>query len=72
MRRPTRLAVRRFTLGMTQKELAERAGVHRKTVTDLEASDRMPNWKTANKLARALDCEPHDLFAERGEESDAA
>jgi transcriptional regulator with XRE-family HTH domain len=45
----------RFLKGLTQEELAERAGVSRYTVIDLEAGRHEARPGTARKLAEALD-----------------
>jgi transcriptional regulator with XRE-family HTH domain len=42
-------------------ELAERAGVSRATIADLELGKRRPQPKTRRKLAAALGVEPHEL-----------
>lgn len=53
---------RRLEAALTQKELGERAGVQRFTVTRLEnGGEARPS--TVRRLARALNCEPRDLMA---------
>src|SRR5262245_46152789 len=44
--------------GMSQGELAERAGLTRQAVSRLEGADNEPGWRTVQRLARALglDC----------------
>lgn len=56
-----RLKGARERKGLTQQELAERAGVSRPTVTRLEAG-MQANPPTARKIAQALGCEPGDLM----------
>jgi transcriptional regulator with XRE-family HTH domain len=46
---------------LSQEELAERAGVSRATIADLERGKRSPQPKTRRKLAAALGVEPHQL-----------
>jgi transcriptional regulator with XRE-family HTH domain len=53
-----RLREVRAAAKMTQHEIAERSGVHRQTIAQLETGKRQPTWETAQTLARALgmDC----------------
>jgi transcriptional regulator with XRE-family HTH domain len=46
---------RRKDLGMTQEQLARRAGVRRATLADLERGDSTPSFATATRLLAALD-----------------
>jgi transcriptional regulator with XRE-family HTH domain len=43
---------------MTQHELAEKAGMHRQTIAQLETGVRKPTWESVQALAKALgvDC----------------
>jgi len=54
--------------GMTQRELAERAGVTRQTIIAIENGNYNPSVKLALKLARALAVRVEDLFALTGED----
>lgn len=45
---------RRLELGMTQKELAKRAGVGDGTLRAIESGRHAPTWETRQKLRRAL------------------
>ena len=47
---------------MTQKELAERARVHRINISQYESGIRNPNLTTAQKLADVLGCTIEDLL----------
>lgn len=58
-----RLTERRLAAGWTQGELAERVSVSRKSVNTIENGVFVPSTVLALKLARALDCTVHDLFA---------
>jgi transcriptional regulator with XRE-family HTH domain len=44
----------REAAGMTQPQLAEKAGMNRFGVAKLEQAEREPSWATVQKLARAL------------------
>jgi transcriptional regulator with XRE-family HTH domain len=50
----SRLRVLRDGAGLTQQQLAERAGMHRLTVAKLEQGIREPSWATVVALANAL------------------
>ncbi len=52
----------RERLGLTQAELAERAGVSRQLVGGVEAGRHVPSVDAAIRLARALDVAVEDLF----------
>ena len=53
-----RLKELRNTAGLTQPELAEKAGFTKSAIADLESGRRKPLWETVLKLAAALnvDC----------------
>jgi putative transcriptional regulator len=55
--------IRRMSGGMTQKELAEGAGVTRQTIIAIENGRHNPSVKLALKLARLLAVRVEDLFA---------
>jgi CheY-like chemotaxis protein len=52
----------RTQLGISQEELAYRAGLHRTYVSDLERGARNPSLESVQKLARALDLSLSMLF----------
>ncbi len=52
-----RLKELRTKAGLTQQELAEKAGLHTMSVTKLELQSREPSWKTVEALATALGVE---------------
>ncbi len=49
-----RLRELRIAAGLTQAQLADRAGMHLHGLTKLEQGDREPAWATVLDLARAL------------------
>jgi CheY-like chemotaxis protein len=52
----------RSVLGISQEELAERAGLHRTYVSDVERGARNPSITSIEKLARALELSVSALF----------
>ena len=56
----------RASLGISQEELARRAGLHRTYVSDLERGARNPSIESIEKLARALEISVAALFAAAG------
>lgn len=58
----SRLKEVRQAAGLTQAELAEKAGVSRKTVNTVENGVFVPSTILALGLARALDVKVEDLF----------
>lgn len=56
------LAVYRFAAGLTQAELANRAGISRLAVVNLEAGKHRPHPLTARALSAALGIPPEALF----------
>ena len=61
MQKTSHLRELRDRASLSQEELAERAGVSRATIADLELGKRSPQPKTRRKLAEALGVEPHQL-----------
>lgn len=57
------LKVYRELRGLTQIELAEKAGVHRVTVSEVEIGRKQGSINTLNKLAVALNVAVDDLIA---------
>jgi CheY-like chemotaxis protein/DNA-binding XRE family transcriptional regulator len=53
---------RRLDLGLSQEELANRAGLHRTYITDVERGSRNPSLDTIQKLAGALQVALSELF----------
>ncbi|WP_067458220.1 helix-turn-helix domain-containing protein [Actinomadura macra] len=56
------VVARRGSLGLTQEQLAERAGVTVKTIYNLEAGDRWPQARTRSSIENALQWRPGDLL----------
>ena len=54
---------RRSTVGISQEELAYRAGVHRSFVARLEVAATQPSVAVLFRLAHALSSEPAELVA---------
>lgn len=53
---------RREMLGISQEELASRAGLHRTYISDIERGARNPSLKTLSRLADALELSTSDLI----------
>lgn len=58
------LQIARMKKGMSQKELAERAGVFPSVISRYENGNRSPRVATAVKLAEALDVPLTELILE--------
>ncbi len=65
------IKTQRASLGISQEELAHRAGLHRTYVSDLERGARNPSIESIEKLADALQVSVSNLFegAENGSSS---
>jgi transcriptional regulator with XRE-family HTH domain len=59
---------RRHELGISQEGLAERAGLHRTYIGDIERGARNLSLENIEKIAKALDVSISDLFAKYGVE----
>lgn len=59
--------VRRYRqeMGISQEELAFRAGMKRSYLSDLERGIRNPTVRALGRLAGALKCSPADLISTR-------
>jgi CheY-like chemotaxis protein len=60
------IRTQRTALGISQEELAYRAGLHRTYVSDLERGARNPSIESIEKLAGALQSSVSKLFASTG------
>jgi len=67
---PRPLRARRQALGLTQLEVASRAGISRNQVSRLEVEAHGPRLSTLRALARALDCDPAAIFSLHGPVND--
>jgi transcriptional regulator with XRE-family HTH domain len=59
---------RRQAIGISQEVLAERAGLHRTYIGDIERGARNLSLENIEKLAKALQISISDLFANYGVE----
>ena len=59
----TTMKLQRARLDLTQPELAERAGVTRKSINAIETGNMVPSTILALKLARTLGVTVEELFA---------
>ena len=59
-----KLRAARAALGLTQQELAERAGVTRQTIVAIERGDYNPTIRLCTEICRALGKTLDDLFWE--------
>jgi ribosome-binding protein aMBF1 (putative translation factor) len=58
----SRLCDMLYEVGMTQKELAEKAEIDERTIRMYKHGDRTPNAYIVYKLANALGCSPSELI----------
>jgi transcriptional regulator with XRE-family HTH domain len=61
-RLPAVLSTEREAQGLTQEQLAERAGLHTTTIGKLERGQQIPSLALFILLAKALSCSPMDLL----------
>lgn len=64
---PQRIFRKRFEAGLSQPELAKRAGLNRSTVYRIEAGLVPAQAATLRRLAQALGCEIADLMPAEAE-----
>ena len=57
---------RRLSLGMSQEQLADRAGIERKSVSRVETGAYSPSVDRLWSIGDALDLPPHELLAPTG------
>lgn len=60
----------RTATGLSQEELAARAGLHRTYISSIERGQRNVSIENIFALARALGCEPRDLVDLHAAEGD--
>lgn len=63
-----RLRVARAEVGLSQEELAQRAGVTRQTISSIETGQYVPSALLAFVLARRLDKRVDELFTLAGDD----
>ncbi len=56
----------RILAGLTQEELAERVGMHRVSIVELEGGKRSPHPRTLKKLAEVLGVDTETLTKNGG------
>jgi transcriptional regulator with XRE-family HTH domain len=56
--------LRRYELGLTQEELAERADFHVNYIGGIERGERNPSVESVVALAKALEISPRELMPE--------
>lgn len=59
----------RKRLGLTQKKLADKTGIARTTIGDIEKGRHVSAIKNALILARALNLRVEDIFVLKGDEA---
>ena len=64
------VAERRGELGLTQEQLALRAGLHQRWISNVETGKRNPSYASIRRLASGLDLAASELIA-RAEVLDA-
>lgn len=57
-----KVRMRRFEVGITQEELAEKADLHPTYVGSVERGERNISLENIVSIASALGCHPKDLF----------
>ena len=57
-----KVRLRRYALGLTQEQLAERAGFHVNYIGGIERAERNSSIESLVTLARALEISPKDLM----------
>ncbi len=65
--RNLKMKFRRIELGLSQTELAKKAGVTRQTIGLIEAGEFNPSIKLCNSICRALGVTLNDIFWEEEE-----
>ncbi len=56
---------RRMALGLSQKQLAEKAGVEQHTICNMETGRRPPTWETCQKVRRVLGMPEEQFYSIR-------
>jgi DNA-binding Xre family transcriptional regulator len=69
--RVPRLRELRIASALSQRELADAAGVNKDTIRRLESTGASAQFDTLRRLAIALGCQPKDLLAQSTDARDA-
>ena len=56
----------RISKGLTQKQLADKIGVHQTAVSQWEKGITQPSASTVSKIIKALGCKIEDIYREGG------
>jgi transcriptional regulator with XRE-family HTH domain len=64
-----KLRILRRRAGLTQEELAVRAGIGQGSLSDIENGRRRPSYDVMNRIADALGVSPGDLFTRSSNEA---
>lgn len=64
----TNVKSRRLQMGLSQDKLAERSGLHRTYISDIERFTRSISLENIQRLADALEIETFTLFIEKKED----
>jgi transcriptional regulator with XRE-family HTH domain len=56
---------KRLSIGMSQEEFGDKAGLHRTYISHLEQGLRNPTYTTLEKIAKALKCSVAELLGEK-------
>ena len=62
----TNIKTYRNNLGITQFQLSERADLSSTYIAELEIAKKLPSLEAVEKLCRALNIRPYELFLEPG------
>ena len=65
-----RLKSARAAKDLSQQELAERVGVSRQTISQIERGDYSPSVTLALKIAKVCDAKVEDIFSYEEEQDD--
>ena len=57
----------RMEAGLSQEELASRAGLHRTYLGSIEREERNPSLKNVERLAKGLDISPTELLRDHND-----
>ena len=58
-----KMKLRRVEMGFTQKDLAEKAGLSRASIVQIERGTQIPSVETAERIANALKTTLEKIFA---------